>query len=421
MAEPKRLRLRPCASLEDVVIAAGAALPPYFDDLCDVLSLETVLVPDVSGGGVADFTAMEPIWSALLHAPLMADDKVHRALPDSALAHWPAYAAAIRASAAGSPTALRELFCCTCDALALALREEEASVLNGCIFNTDDASEATRDAAGALMASAVAVRDRMIYAEFLPTSCYIGSGSGRSTALEMVLSDAGFHRTDPPTYLIEEYDLESLDSLNFCLEAMLGSRVGAARGVEDVPPCPRDDRTLIDWIVEDAVETKWVLAKHGPLHSRLMESYNVRENAYDTAAEFAYAHRVVKLVVAAQFIRGLPGFIEHGVDAVKTTPGGSDIPASLLRDLQAYAEHAKVPEYRGVDSLGLAKWWPGEHNIQMGAASDDEGEDEEGSSGDDEDEDDDDDDEDDDDIDEDLGGGGGHGGGRFCRSCGFRH
>ena len=227
MEEPKRLRLRPCASLEDVVIAAGAALPPYFHDLCDVLSLETALVPDESDGTVPDFTAMDPMWSALLHAPLMVDDRVHRALlpASAALAQWQGYAAAVRAAAAGSSTAPRELFCSTCDALALALLEEEAAILDGNILNSNDASEAARDAAGALMASAVFVRDRVIYAEFLPTSSYIGSGAGRTTAPKAALEDAGLQITDA-TYLNDKHNSEGPGSLDFCQEAMLEVELG---------------------------------------------------------------------------------------------------------------------------------------------------------------------------------------------------
>ena len=104
----------------------------------------------------------------------------------------------------------------------------------------------------------------------------------------------------------------------------------------------------------------------------------MREDAYDNAAEFAYAHRVVKLVVTAELIESLPGFTEHGVGVLKSAPGGADNPASLLRDLDAYAERTRQPDLPGVNPSPLSTWWASEVNIPNGAeASDDEDDEEE--------------------------------------------
>ena len=181
-----------------MIIVAGAALAPFFDDLLDVLSLEAALVtPPIEGVTTAgcqdepDFSALDQVWSALLHAPVMARDDYHLKPQESELAVWSNHVADVRASTAGSAARPREVFSATCDRLALTLMETESYLLDGDVFETSDESEAQRDAVGTLLTSAIAVRWRIYIAAHLPDCWkYIGCPSGRFTALVDALTEA---------------------------------------------------------------------------------------------------------------------------------------------------------------------------------------------------------------------------------------
>ena len=228
-------------TLERVIVVAGAALVPFFDDLLDVTALELALVP-LEAGPPADFSAFDSAWQALLHAPLAVNDGIHAvtSAPEPTIRkRWPAVAATVR-SAAPADSA-REAFVKTCHALADEYLAKESALLSGDPDATCSKSEKLRDLAGVLLATAHAVRHRVCQPDELPPSKIIGNPDGRMSALAAALSKAGLVLRED-SVLCSNYTgrgTAGLTGLSATIHAKAGSRVGTRRGA----PCSAQRRS----------------------------------------------------------------------------------------------------------------------------------------------------------------------------------
>ena len=128
---------------------------------------------------------------------------------------------------------------------------------------------------------------------------------------------------------------------------------------------------------------KWIF-DNDTEYRELVKENCVYEDVYASKEDFAYASRLTKLVTAAEFIRAEGG-------RAAALQSHADLPPSLIRDLDAYAEDESggdAADTEGVPLASLEERWPTADDIPSGVSTHTRG-----------------------------GGGGGRGGGA-CWSCG---
>ena len=296
------------SGLEDLFIITGHSIVPFFEDLFDVLSVQSVM---------KEAASMFPAWEHLVKYPVLVIDDIHLfddANQEMLKESWPAALAEARKAAPDlSPP---QLFTTVCDALAEQLLDEDNELFgNGEQLNYS----VFRDLAGALLASSAAITGGITDLSDLPPSSAIGTPEGRRVALAAALEAAGLElRSDSvmcSNYIADE-DGATLDK---CIDSM---RATSTPYVTDADG-PYSDADVIAWLVEVMAEMKWLFSSEWARewYRSIVKEKSLYEDAFDEhATYFVKASRAAKLLVVKMYIAHEKG-------------SRAGIPPSLLRDL----------------------------------------------------------------------------------------